>query len=92
MDLRQPKPTRLRWYEIAPYAAAFLAGFALALMLLLSIETVVGHKVLPPWGMPVTLLGAVAAGQWGQRLPRRMLVAALVVFWLIDFWLLAHAA
>jgi hypothetical protein len=42
--------------------------------------------------MPVTLLGAVAAGQWGQRLPRRMLVAALVVFWLIDFWLLAHAA
>ena len=90
MDLPQPKSTP-RWYELAPYGAAFFAGLALALMALQMIEPAVGRQALDRWGIWFALGGAMAAGHWGRRLPRRVLVVALVLFWLIDFWLIAHA-
>ena len=92
MDLQQSKPAPRRWYALEPFAAAFFAGLALAMMAWPVIQAIAGRAALDRWAMGFTLTVALLAGYWGQRLPRRVLIAAMVILWLVEFGILIRAA
>jgi hypothetical protein len=92
MDLQQSAPTRRRWYQLEPFGAAFFAAAALAMLTWPAIEAVVGRHAVNRWGTFYSLGFSYVAATWGQRLPLRVLVAAMVVLWSLVFWMLARAA
>jgi len=91
MDTQQRK-ARLRWYELEPFGAAFLAGLALGLLVILAVGVLRGRDVFDRWAAWSAFIFATVAGYWGQRFPRRILVSVMVGLWLIVFVVLALAA
>jgi len=51
MDLQQSKPAPRRWYALEPFAAAFFAGLALAMIAWPVIQAIGGRAALDRWAM-----------------------------------------
>ena len=83
---------RLKWYELTPFGAAFFAGLALAVIAIPLLDRVDRVRAAPRGGFISFMAITFGAAVLGSRLPRRILVPAMVVLWLIALAVLVRAA
>ena len=92
MNPESSSAKRLKWYELTPFAAAFFAGLALATIMIPLVDRVDRIHAAPRGGFISFMAITFGTAVLGSRLPRRILVPAMVVLWVIALTVLVRAA